>query len=298
VKKIIIILCLSFCLFGCSSKIAYNNLDWVAAWYVDDYLDLTGPQGDQFEAKVDIILDWHRRFELVQYQSQLQLIKDQMAQGIIPTHIWQQHLLTIGEHWVRSRDKISSEMAMLAPSLNTEQVSQLFSELKENNQRKRDEHNDLSPQEAFEKRYENILDRFEERIGDMSDAQQDLIRDYVEASNRSELDYLDYSDRFQLALNKVFDEALAQSSPSHALTTNLLALLTHPEQFKSEQSLKNHSAQRLLLAQLLQDIQISLTDEQIAHFNHELDKSLALLKDIIDEQKAMDASLAKTRESL
>jgi len=296
VKKIIITTLLAFCLAGCSSKIAYNNLDWVAAWYVDDYLDLNASQSDQFEDKVVVILKWHRRFELVQYQTQLQQIKDQMKQGVIPAQSWQQHLQSIGEHWVRSRDKISSELAVLAPSLSQDQVEELFGELKENNDRQREEYSDLSEQEAFEERYENILERFEERIGDLTVAQQDLIKEYVNASNRSPLDYLDYSDRFQEALKKVFVDAIQNTQPSELLTTKLLSLLTHPEQFKSKEAIQYYGHQRQLLAQLLQDVQISLTQEQVEYFNRELDQSLALLKDILEEQKAADLSSAKAED--
>ena len=37
-------------LTSCSSKLAYNNLDWWVYWYMDDYIELKDEQEEKFDA--------------------------------------------------------------------------------------------------------------------------------------------------------------------------------------------------------------------------------------------------------
>ena len=36
-------------LASCSSKLAYNNLDWWVYWYMDDYIELKDEQEEKFD---------------------------------------------------------------------------------------------------------------------------------------------------------------------------------------------------------------------------------------------------------
>jgi len=47
-------------LTGCSSKLAYNNLDWLIYWYMDDYVELNDSQEAIFDIKLEGWIDWHR----------------------------------------------------------------------------------------------------------------------------------------------------------------------------------------------------------------------------------------------
>ena len=43
-KLIAVVFTLSILLTGCSSKFAYNNIDWLMYWYIDDYVELDKSQ--------------------------------------------------------------------------------------------------------------------------------------------------------------------------------------------------------------------------------------------------------------
>lgn len=58
-------------LSGCSSQFAYNNLDWLAYWYIDDYIDFTAEQEVIVDQKLITWLDWHKQQELPRYLSDL-----------------------------------------------------------------------------------------------------------------------------------------------------------------------------------------------------------------------------------
>ena len=52
-------------LASCSSKLAYNNLDWWVYWYLDDYIELKGEQEEKFDDYLQNWLRWHKTSELV-----------------------------------------------------------------------------------------------------------------------------------------------------------------------------------------------------------------------------------------
>jgi hypothetical protein len=66
-KNLIVVLVLS-CLFACSStRLAYNYLDWMITWYLDDYIELNSEQDDYYDRQLDKLLQWHRSDQLPRY---------------------------------------------------------------------------------------------------------------------------------------------------------------------------------------------------------------------------------------
>ena len=67
IKNLIGVFVLS-CLFACSStRLAYNYLDWVISWYLDDYIQLNKEQDDYYDRQLDELLQWHRSDQLPRY---------------------------------------------------------------------------------------------------------------------------------------------------------------------------------------------------------------------------------------
>ena len=60
--------CLLLTLTGCSAtQFIYNRVDVLVRWYLDDYVSLDRDQRVQFDERLDIFLEWHRREELPEY---------------------------------------------------------------------------------------------------------------------------------------------------------------------------------------------------------------------------------------
>ena len=62
-------------LSACSSQFAYNNLDWLIHWYLDDYIDLNKAQKQSFDGEFEKWMQWHRTEELQKYQQHLQELR-------------------------------------------------------------------------------------------------------------------------------------------------------------------------------------------------------------------------------
>ena len=55
-------------LTGCSAtQFIYNRVDVLVRWYLDDYVSFDRDQRAQFDERLDILLEWHRREELPEY---------------------------------------------------------------------------------------------------------------------------------------------------------------------------------------------------------------------------------------
>ncbi len=60
-----LVLCL---LCACSNtRLAYNYLDWIITWNLNEYLSLNSRQDDVYEQRLKALLQWHRSEQLVRY---------------------------------------------------------------------------------------------------------------------------------------------------------------------------------------------------------------------------------------
>jgi len=280
VKKIVLLTVLIFSMVGCSSRLAYNNLDWLADWYLGDFIDLTSSQQQEFESKLGKVLVWHRQVELVKYRDQLLLLQSQNQQGSINTQQWSGHLQKLAAHWLRIRNKVSGEMASMAPSLSKEQVTDFFAALKENNEEKREEFLELSAQEAKDNRFDEIVETFEERLGSLNSSQEDIIHEFVNVSNKTPLIYIAYSERFQKGLKHTFEQGEPLKLPQR-----LYEVMVHPEQFKTADSIKQDEKEKTLLLAMLEKMSLSQTAKQTKHFEKEIQELIDLMEELM-EQKA------------
>ena len=71
------------CLGSCSSTtFLYNRLDTLIGWYVRDYVSLTRDQRNDFNRRVDALLDWHRAEELPAYVVWLTEFEDSLDEDL------------------------------------------------------------------------------------------------------------------------------------------------------------------------------------------------------------------------
>jgi len=71
------------CLSGCSSTtFLYNRLDTLIGWYVLDYVSLSRDQRNDFDRRVDALLDWHRAEELPAYVVWLTEFEESLDEGL------------------------------------------------------------------------------------------------------------------------------------------------------------------------------------------------------------------------
>ncbi|WP_298943071.1 DUF6279 family lipoprotein [uncultured Psychromonas sp.] len=161
---------------SCSTKLAYNNLDWLASWYVDDYVNLTDSQEDEFDTKLDAFLVWHRNIELQNYILQIKAIQADFNKGVTLSDI-ESYVTSVKTFLDVALTKAEPEVVALAYSLSDQQAGSFLVEFEQQNLDKIERFE----QESKERRTEKRLEKFEEQlssfIGRLNAQQKKLLND-------------------------------------------------------------------------------------------------------------------------
>ncbi len=280
--KLIVILFMIAFIQGCTSKMAYNNADWLAHWYIGDYLDLSRDQDRHLEAELESVLTWHKRTQLLQYRQQLVALSNDLDHLPISQQVWLTHFIQITDHWQRLRRELSIRAASLAPLLDEQQVNYLFAKLAENNKEKLEDFNGKSIEEYREDRLERLLETLENYLGSVNKHQKSAAILFVEKAKITEQYWFDSKVKLQAAMKKTFVSSF-KARQSLTLAEDLFRLMNKPDQFKSDVLLNAYSHNRELLLSMLQSITTSLDQDQVTYFKGEINDLVKLIDDVSEK---------------
>jgi hypothetical protein len=273
-KLIALLLTIVF-LQGCSSKFAYNNADWLAQWYIDDYLDLSREQNRNLDVELESVLEWHRETQLLHYRQQLVELSNDLDTLPISEPVWHKHFSQITDHWHRMRRELSTRSAKLAPQLNQYQVNYLFAKLEESNKERLDDFNEKTVEEYRSDRFEKLLETIENYLGSVSRQQESYVKEFVDQATITEQEWFDSNVKLQAVMKNVF-----VSNTNEELTSELFKIMVDPDQFKSDTLLDAYPHNRQLLVSMLQKITTSLDDDQVSYFKGEINDLIKLIDDV------------------
>ena len=248
-------------LASCSSKLAYNNLDWWVYWYMDDYIELKDEQEEKFDDYLQNWLRWHQTSELERYKVHLSEIKSQIKEGRLDSGAVQGHLVQAREHWERVRDEISPELALIAKTLDDEQVVSLFAALEKDNKEEEEERLELlakSEEKRLEERVERIEETINERIGKLTVEQKQIVRTYASQFISTGDEWLKYRRNIQNAARKLFVTRTFNSD----FERDLVTLMQNPDSYKTDVYKQSSEHNMTVTATLISEIFSTLTDNQ------------------------------------
>ena len=280
-KLIVLLLTIAF-LQGCTSKMAYNNADWLASWYIDDYVDLSRDQNRNLEIELESVLKWHRETQLSQYRQQLVALSNDLNHLPISQHIWLTHFNQITDHWQLLRRELSTRAATLAPQLDQQQVNYLFAKLEENNKENLEDFNEKTLEEYRADRLERLLETLEDYLGSVNRQQKNDATIFVEQAKITEQEWFDSKVKLQAAMKKAFVSRIKAEQPV-TLTEELFELMSNPDQFKSDIFLGAYAHNRQLLLNMLQSITTSLDEDQVSHLKSEINDLIQLIDDVSEK---------------
>lgn len=280
-KLIVLFFTIAF-IQGCTSKMAYNNADWLAHWYIGDYLDLSRDQDRYLEAELESVLVWHRETQLSQYRQQLVALANDLDHLPISEQVWLRHFDQFTDHWQRLRRELSLRAASLAPLLDEQQVNDLFAKLAENNKEKLENFNEKTREEYREDRLERLLDTLENYLGSVNKQQKNAVTLFVEQAKITEQEWFDSKVKLQASMKKVFVSRF-KAEQSLTLAEDLFRLMNNPDQFKSDSLLDAYSHNRQLLLSMLQSITTSLSEDQLLYFRGEINDLIQLIDDVKEQ---------------
>ncbi len=170
-----LLLCLV--LGACSTKMAYNYLDWILEWYVSDLVSLTEDQEWQFRRALAKQLDWHRKQQLPLYVKSLDDLRKAINSDLSVDAL--QQIYNEQQNGLEELIKqITPPMSQLLSTLSDSQVEQLLESLEEQNEELEEDYVKKPAEELVEQRAERIIDRAENWVGTLSDSQIQLIENW------------------------------------------------------------------------------------------------------------------------
>lgn len=168
---------LALLMAGCAVRLVYNQLDWLVPWYLDDYIELEGPQEKLFKSRLESYLQWHRREQLPQYADFLEEVAAQAEKGLTREQIAAIQLRT--EELAQAMvDRLQPDMIELFAMASDQQVDQLFKKFEEGNERYRKDYLEASPKEQRKQRAREARKYVERWTGSLNKDQRQLIRDW------------------------------------------------------------------------------------------------------------------------
>lgn len=262
-------------LTGCSTKFAYKNADWLAYWYVDDYVSLNDAQENLLDEHLKTWLDWHKKSELPAYIAHLKQIRKDIEQGNITPARIAYHNDKVIAHWHSVRAEIVPDLVSLAPNLTEKQVNNLFEELAEQEKEKQEKRAKLSDEKRQKRWFARTENSLENWLGDITSSQHKMVKSlYLAQSPTSHL-WSDYRARYQVSLKTVLLNIVSESKDQDKLK----ALLLNPESFRSDELNKLNNQNRQSYHDFLYGVFLSLTDKQKQHLLSEIDD---LINDILE----------------
>jgi hypothetical protein len=180
--RIIGLLALTAALAACSAvKLGYNNLDHVAYWWLDSYIDFNDEQALRVREDLARLHLWHRSHELPHLAAMLHSMEELASGDVTPAQACA-FVEQARERYHATTEQAEPALVTLAMSLAPEQLLHLERKYANNNAEYRKRWVRLPPSELAEKRFQQFLERSEMIYGRLDEPQRAVLRHQVEQS--------------------------------------------------------------------------------------------------------------------
>ncbi|OMH25752.1 DUF6279 family lipoprotein [Motiliproteus sp. MSK22-1] len=264
---------------GCSSRFIYNNLDWLAYWFVDDYVDFHLEQKELFSPKIEQLLVWHRAKALPEYLQLLTEIQASVAERNLQSEQLAQWLEQAKTFWQEMILQSEPLILTAAESADEKQIAQLLRNLRTELEEKQQEAEKDLRDKNQSRRQKKLERSYEKWLGPLSDSQKGQIQELIKHTRASRQQWLEYRrrwvDELEIALNSAKEEGEFQS--------RLKQLIRNPYELRSSEYKANLEADRLLWIERLPALINQVSDKQHAHLLGELDELSADIRHLIEQ---------------
>jgi hypothetical protein len=252
-------------LSGCVVRVVYNQLDWLALWYVEDYFDLDPAQELQAKEMIGRTISWHRETQLPRYAALTRTMLAAVDSPVEPSFLGERYAEVVGL-WDDLLRRVAPDFASLLQSLSDEQVDELFENLARDNEELAEDYSGVSREERRTKQDKAIIKAFKRFTGKLTPEQEILVRTRAARLHDLSADWLKRREAWQLEFRVLM--AGRKSDPQFA--ERIADLLLNPNQFDGpgyrQLVLENQEASFGLVAAVL----ASLSQKQSDHLRNHL----------------------------
>jgi hypothetical protein len=267
IKNLIGVFVLS-CLFACSStRLAYNYLDWVISWYLDDYIQLNKEQDDYYDRQLDELLQWHRSDQLPRY---VRFVDEMMLHINKPVHT--DMLL---ERKNTMREFIRVFIARAAPDciklllwLDPDQREAFYAAGAEKQQQFEEKYQDEPEIDRSKRLYKQMKKVLKRLIGRLTDEQEHIVKRWADSLIGVQHLWLENRRIWLSTLQTVLEGSDTDTEKKR----RLYQLLVEPEALWSTAYSRAVRQNEIRTLEMFSDIHNSMIEKQKKHLHASLSK--------------------------
>lgn len=276
-RALLAVLVISVSTSGCTTKLAYDFLDWGLYWELKDYVKFTRDQRLLVKDEISQLIDWHRSEELPQYADQLEKLSKELKSGITVEQL-EESYNNLRDSWQRIVIKTLPAAVDIISNLNDEQVNDFFEMLieKEGDDAKKIEKGTNA--RTLKKREAYVSKKIVGVIGKLNEDQKSLIAQWTLSMKPTKELSLAQAIQWRTRMQTV----LAERHNKQQLENNLMVLFANPDQLRSASYRRVIEKNKRLIMQLLFDLNQTLTNQQRSKLVKKLKSYINDFRDLSD----------------
>jgi hypothetical protein len=240
---------------GCGARFFYTQLDWIAPWYVSEFVTLDREQRVLLDQRLAEWLDWHCRSQLPDYAAWLREVGRLVEQGEADVAAVERLFERVEGFRDALLAGVAPDLAELLAMLSEEQIDELARQIEARNREARVDFVDAPPQILHERRVRRFERRLTRWLGPLTDAQRERIEHWsleiVPIADDWLASRVDWQRRLDHALR---EQALREHAGHEAFRERIYDLVLRPEQTWSEDYRARLARNRALVIVLIADI--------------------------------------------
>lgn len=253
----------------------YNNINWFAQFYIDDYVTLTRDQKKRLDVKIEKWHAWHRSSELVKYKADLVSLRQNLRASPFNAEQWLMVFSKARNHLFHFRDEIALEAAEIIQQLSDSQINELLALWSERDTDEFDTFTRQGTAGEIEERQSKTEKRITQYIGKLSTRQSDMIRLYSIQTESTVIGRMAYNLKLRTAVKQLLAE---RSSPEFPV--KFTSFIKNLQIFKSQSLLAAEQYNKNRYAELLEDLNESLDNNQKRKLLKKLDDYIEIIDDL------------------
>lgn len=251
---------------GCSTRLAYQQLDLLLPWYVSGYVTLDPAQKQLLDARLDERLTWHCSSQIGAYAELLRTLEARIAAGDALTAAELEQFLQRGEaHWRELVIAVTPDLHVLLAALDAQQVDELAAAFAKRNRETHEKFLDGTPDQLRTGQIKRMEKRLQTWFGRLQQSQRQQVAAWSAGLAPTTTQWLQLRAEWQAELLA----ATAQRT-GPGFEERLAALLASPEARWPASYRAQVAHNRSLTLALVADIFNSAGADQRAHLRTEI----------------------------
>jgi hypothetical protein len=246
-------------------RVVYEQMDWLALWYLEDYFDLDVSQETQAKEMIARTLAWHRETQLPRYAVLTRNLLASIDGPVEPQFLAAQYdeVVSLWDDLLR---RVSPDLSVLLQSLSDDQVDELFSNLADENRELAEDYSGQTREERRSKQDKEIIKSFRRFTGRLTAEQEVFVRSRTARFHDLSADWLDRRAAWQ----SEFRVLMTGRKSNARFAEEFRDLLLNPNQFDHPGYRKRVEDNQQASFRLVASVLGSLTPEQSNHLRNRL----------------------------